>query len=747
MDRSTSGGAGPSSYGAGPSQDRSGDIFFQQRLLAMYNDRLRSAVQTILNSLSNEVPADHILLQLMSDVNTAPFVKCRVAEVVEGSLSSLLNQQCQALLVDVAHRDTEIAKLQGYIQLLQQHVPHHIASSLEDQARESTGSATHGHASTTHRTAAGAGGSQSRDASVDSISGARLSATHRPDVDVAALTATKARLESEVRQWEAHVSHLNKEMDRLKAELDTVEKDRHHLKGELRRATVAKEEYSATTQSESHLKQRIQQLEAKLTNTEADRQIASHEAMLAKEKASTLEDEIARLRPKLQESLDEAAALRRTQEADRRTGKEREAHIVEATEAAEARYRDSLKQWQEKATGANAECKRLQLELDELKENARAQEQRALTLERELNQQVSLVDVVQEQLNNIKRRLADEVPRAIQRTLVKQQSASPTSTAMQQRKLRSILQHFEGLRTVLHYQRELNADGQPFQVVCSVAKAAMDLLPQMVPLLEDALVHHSTAASKAQEVATKTMSEVDRAIMPLLAAAEASIAAGSRSFDNNRRRQELQHTTSRTADASRSYIEGEDDSNNMSIEQQTQQHQPSVELGMLSTIVEISEELVEHASMVRSSCTSVERSEKALTQISEDRNELQNTVNSLKATVEQQQAQLIESEKLLAHGDQADAEDADVSPRMSHRPTKPTATPPQRRASPARRVIIGGEARRPDFEETSPSSGRSDDAQPSAQPIIVDNSEQINGVMECLRLMQDRITVTLSLHR
>nr|CCD17702.1 unnamed protein product [Trypanosoma congolense IL3000] len=91
-------------------------------LRRVYNEKLRGSIQAIFGALMNELPQDHILLQLISDSSTEQYCRVRVAEVVENFLFSMQAHQYHNLATELAKRDTELLVLTGQLETLERRI-------------------------------------------------------------------------------------------------------------------------------------------------------------------------------------------------------------------------------------------------------------------------------------------------------------------------------------------------------------------------------------------------------------------------------------------------------------------------------------------------------------------------------------------------------------------------------------------------------------------------------------------------
>ncbi|KPA77535.1 hypothetical protein ABB37_06914 [Leptomonas pyrrhocoris] len=76
-------------------------------LRGIYNEKLHASVRSIITTLSNELPEDHIFLQLLADPSTQQYCKVRLAEVVEGFLYSTQAEQYHELATELARREQD----------------------------------------------------------------------------------------------------------------------------------------------------------------------------------------------------------------------------------------------------------------------------------------------------------------------------------------------------------------------------------------------------------------------------------------------------------------------------------------------------------------------------------------------------------------------------------------------------------------------------------------------------------------
>lgn len=76
-------------------------------LRGIYNEKLHASVRSIITTLTSELPADHIFLQLLADPSTQQYCKVRLAEVVEGFLYSTQAAQYHELATELARREQE----------------------------------------------------------------------------------------------------------------------------------------------------------------------------------------------------------------------------------------------------------------------------------------------------------------------------------------------------------------------------------------------------------------------------------------------------------------------------------------------------------------------------------------------------------------------------------------------------------------------------------------------------------------
>ncbi|KPI86399.1 hypothetical protein ABL78_4550 [Leptomonas seymouri] len=76
-------------------------------LRGIYNEKLHASVRSIITTLSIELPADHIFLQLLADPSTQQYCKVRMAEVVEGFLYSTQAEQYHELATELARREQD----------------------------------------------------------------------------------------------------------------------------------------------------------------------------------------------------------------------------------------------------------------------------------------------------------------------------------------------------------------------------------------------------------------------------------------------------------------------------------------------------------------------------------------------------------------------------------------------------------------------------------------------------------------
>lgn len=115
-------------------------------LRGIYNEKLHASVRSIITTLSNELPADHIFLQLLADPSTQQYCKVRLAEVVEGFLYSTQAEQYHELATELARREQEGEMQRQRIEELEAALaqavreatlpPHHTRSSAGDGVGE-----------------------------------------------------------------------------------------------------------------------------------------------------------------------------------------------------------------------------------------------------------------------------------------------------------------------------------------------------------------------------------------------------------------------------------------------------------------------------------------------------------------------------------------------------------------------------------------------------------------------------------
>ncbi|ESL08072.1 hypothetical protein TRSC58_04233 [Trypanosoma rangeli SC58] len=89
-------------------------------LRQLYNDKLRGSISAIVSALMNELPRDHIFLQLLSDPATEQYCRVRVGEVVESFLFSVQAHQYHNLASELAKREVELLTLAGQLEEAQQ---------------------------------------------------------------------------------------------------------------------------------------------------------------------------------------------------------------------------------------------------------------------------------------------------------------------------------------------------------------------------------------------------------------------------------------------------------------------------------------------------------------------------------------------------------------------------------------------------------------------------------------------------
>ncbi|RNF23954.1 uncharacterized protein Tco025E_02691 [Trypanosoma conorhini] len=89
-------------------------------LRQLYNDKLRGSISAILSALMNELPRDHIFMQLLSDATTEQYCRVRVGEVVESFLFSVQAHQYHNLASELAKREVELLTLAGQLEEAQQ---------------------------------------------------------------------------------------------------------------------------------------------------------------------------------------------------------------------------------------------------------------------------------------------------------------------------------------------------------------------------------------------------------------------------------------------------------------------------------------------------------------------------------------------------------------------------------------------------------------------------------------------------
>nr|CCC53856.1 conserved hypothetical protein [Trypanosoma vivax Y486] len=85
----------------------------------LYNDRLRGSIGAILSAIVDELPRDHIFLQLLSDASTEQFCSLRIGEVVENFLFSLQAQQYYNVSSELARREVELLALTSRLEAME----------------------------------------------------------------------------------------------------------------------------------------------------------------------------------------------------------------------------------------------------------------------------------------------------------------------------------------------------------------------------------------------------------------------------------------------------------------------------------------------------------------------------------------------------------------------------------------------------------------------------------------------------
>lgn len=92
----------------------------EDALRIIYGEKLRVSVQSIVEALTEELPRDHILQQLLADPHTRHYCRVRLTEVVEAFLYATQAQQYHNLAVELALRERANAVLMERIAFLQQ---------------------------------------------------------------------------------------------------------------------------------------------------------------------------------------------------------------------------------------------------------------------------------------------------------------------------------------------------------------------------------------------------------------------------------------------------------------------------------------------------------------------------------------------------------------------------------------------------------------------------------------------------
>ncbi|EAN80196.1 hypothetical protein, conserved [Trypanosoma brucei brucei TREU927] len=113
-------------------------------LRQVYNDKLRGSIQAIITALADELPRDHIFLQLLNDASTQQYCRVRVGEVVEAFLFSVQAHQYHNLASELAKREVELLALASQLEMAekQPHVsltPGSVKSTQTESYEESNG--------------------------------------------------------------------------------------------------------------------------------------------------------------------------------------------------------------------------------------------------------------------------------------------------------------------------------------------------------------------------------------------------------------------------------------------------------------------------------------------------------------------------------------------------------------------------------------------------------------------------------